>query len=101
MANAKLTPCRYVAACLLRPKCEQIVSNRIDSVPAQYGRINQCSDYASHSIHYSLLKVTVSRQIRFVGHIMRKKQLKAIALTGKIEGKRAKGKQRKTFMDWT
>ena len=29
----------------------------------------------------SLLKVTVSRQIRFVGHIMGKNQLEAIALT--------------------
>jgi len=26
--------------------------------------------------------------------------LKAIALTGMIEGKRARGRHRKTFMDW-
>jgi len=31
---------------------------------------------------------------------MRKSQLEAIALTGMIEGKRARGRQRKTFMDW-
>ena len=48
----------------------------------------------------NLLKVIVSRQIRFVGHVMRKNQLEAVALTGMIEGKRAKGRQRKTFVDW-
>jgi len=42
------------------------------------------------------LKVTVNRQIRFVGHIMRKSQLEAIALTGMTEGKKVevnKGKR--------
>ena len=48
----------------------------------------------------NLLKIIVNRQIRFVGHIMRKSQLEAIALTGVIEGKRARGRQRKTFMNW-
>jgi len=43
----------------------------------------------------TLLKVTVSKQIRFVGLVMRKNQLEATALTGKIEGKRARGRQRK------
>jgi len=42
----------------------------------------------------NLLKIIVNRQIRFVGHIMRKSQLEA------IEGKRTRGGQRKTFMDW-
>ena len=43
----------------------------------------------------TLLKVTVSKQIRFVSIVMRKNQLEATALTGKIEGKRARGRQRK------
>ena len=47
----------------------------------------------------NLLKVIVSRQIRFVGHVMRKNQLETVALTVVIEGKRARGRQRKTFMD--
>jgi len=38
----------------------------------------------------NLLKVIVNRQIRFVGHIMRKSQLEAITLTGMIEGKKLK-----------
>jgi len=48
----------------------------------------------------NLLKIIVNRQIGFVGHIMRKSQLEAIALTGMIEGKRARDRQRKTFMYW-
>ena len=48
----------------------------------------------------NLLKIIVNRQIRFVGHIMRKSQLEAIALPGMIEGKRTRGRQKKTFMDW-
>ena len=40
----------------------------------------------------SLLKVITSRQIRFLGHVLRKNELEAIALTGKIEGKRARGR---------
>ena len=34
-----------------------------------------------------LMKIIVNRQIRFVGHIMRKSQLEAIALTGMIKAK--------------
>ena len=45
----------------------------------------------------SLLKLITSRQIRFLGHVLRKKELEAIVLTGKIEGKRARGRQRKMF----
>ena len=48
----------------------------------------------------SLLKVITSRQIRFLGHVLRKNELEAIVLTGKIEGKRARGRQRKMFVDW-
>jgi len=38
----------------------------------------------------NLLEVIVSRHIRFVGHVIRKNQLEDVALTGLIEGKRAK-----------
>ena len=48
----------------------------------------------------SLLKVITSRQIRFLGHVLRKNELEAILLTGKIEGKRVRGRQRKMFLDW-
>jgi len=47
--------------------------------------------------HRSLLKVITSRQIRFLGRVLRKNELEAIVLT---EGKRARGRQRKMFLDW-
>ena len=53
---------------------------------------------ANTSVNF--LKVIVSRQIRFVGLVIRKSQLEAITMTGMIKGKRARGRQRKTFMDW-
>jgi len=48
----------------------------------------------------SLLKVIASRQIRFLGHVLRKNELEAIALTAKIEGKRARGRQRNMFLNF-
>ena len=48
----------------------------------------------------NLLKGIVNRQIQVVGDIARKSQLEAIALTGIIDGKRARARQRKTFIDW-
>ena len=48
----------------------------------------------------SLFKVITSRQIRFLNHVLRKYELEAIALTGKIEGKRARGRQRKMCLVW-
>jgi len=48
----------------------------------------------------SLLKVITSRQVRVLGHVLRPNELEAIALTEKIEGKRARVRQRKIFLDW-
>ena len=39
------------------------------------------------------------RQLSFLEHINRKGNLEHIVLTGKIEGKRARGRQRKTFLE--
>ena len=47
----------------------------------------------------NLPKVIVSRQTRFVDHVTRMNQLEAVALTGMIESKRARGRQRKR--SWT
>lgn len=46
-----------------------------------------------------LLKVIEKRQISFMGHIIRKNELENLALSGKIEGSKARGGQRKTLMD--
>ena len=46
-----------------------------------------------------LLTVICKRQLSFLGHIYRKGHLESIVLTGKIGGKRARGRQRKTFLE--
>ena len=45
-----------------------------------------------------LIKIIRTRQLSFLGHVMRKGELENLSLTGKIEGKRARGRQRDTFM---
>ena len=39
-----------------------------------------------------------TRQLRFLGHVNRKETKEYLSLTGKIEGKRARGRQRMTVM---
>ena len=47
-----------------------------------------------------LIKTIIIRQIRFLGHVMRKELLEYLALTGKIEGRRSRGRQRLTYLRW-
>ena len=37
-------------------------------------------------------------QFQFLGHVLRKQELEDVALTGKIEGKRGRGKERLTYI---
>ena len=39
------------------------------------------------------------RQIRFLGHVNRKEGIEYLAMTGKIAGKRARGRKRMTFFN--
>ena len=39
------------------------------------------------------------RQLQFLGHVIRKEQIEELSLTGKFEGKKARGRQRYHFMD--
>ena len=48
----------------------------------------------------TLLKTIVTRQLRFLGHILRKNSLESLALTGAVEGRRARGRQRWTYLTW-
>ena len=50
-------------------------------------------------IRRSLLKTIRKRQLQFLGHLNRHKGLEHLALTGKIEGKRDRGRQRMTYLN--
>ena len=45
-----------------------------------------------------LLKSIRTRQLRFLGHVIRKRKLEHLALTGKIDGRRSKGRQRNVYL---
>ena len=47
----------------------------------------------------SLMKALYQRQLKFFGHVMRKKKLEHPAITGKTEGSRARERQRRTYLD--
>ncbi|GFN92524.1 endonuclease-reverse transcriptase, partial [Plakobranchus ocellatus] len=46
----------------------------------------------------SLIKTLRQRQLQFLGHIRRLKGLEHLAITGKVESKRNRGRQRITFI---
>jgi len=45
----------------------------------------------------SLINTIRDRQMKFLGHIMRNKEIESLTITGKIDGEKARGRQRLTF----
>ena len=46
-----------------------------------------------------LMDIIRKRQLRFLGHVVRQDGVEKIALTGKIEGRRERGRQRHKYLD--
>ncbi|GFN95511.1 endonuclease-reverse transcriptase [Plakobranchus ocellatus] len=51
------------------------------------------------NLERSIIKTIRQKQLQFLGHISRRKDLEHLAVTGKIEGKRSRGRQRITFIE--
>ena len=47
-----------------------------------------------------LMKQIVKRQCSFLGYVLRKRGIEHQVITGKVEGKRDRGRQRQTFLGW-
>ena len=47
-----------------------------------------------------LLSEMVNRQVKFFGHVMRKDEMENLVTTGYVEGKRARGRQRETYLTY-
>ena len=47
----------------------------------------------------TMLKDIRRRQMNFVGHVLRKEKLEHLCLTGKVEGRRSRGRQRIKYLD--
>ena len=54
---------------------------------------------ARMGVQRALVKEIRKRQLDFIGHIIRREQLEHLCLTGRIEGRRARGRQRMKYMD--
>ena len=51
------------------------------------------------SAERNIIATIRSRQMRFLGHIMRRGELEDLSITGKLDGKRPRGRPRFTFME--
>ena len=51
------------------------------------------------SVGRELLSSVKDRQMCFLGHVMRRQQLEHLSLTGKIEGRRPRGRPRQKYLD--
>ena len=47
-----------------------------------------------------LLRGIVRRQLSFIGHVLRKDELENLVVTGFVDGKRTRGRQRDTFLTY-
>ena len=54
--------------------------------------------YRRMNIKQSLLMDIVRRKICFLGHVLRKEEMEHLVVTGFVDGKRARGRQRETFL---
>ena len=50
-------------------------------------------------VQRTLMMTIRQRQLDFFGHVMRRKGLEALVVTGKVEGRRARGRQRQKYLD--
>ena len=56
--------------------------------------------YRRMNIKQSLLVDIVRRQMSFLGHVLRKEEMEHLVVTGFVDGKRARGRQRETFLTY-
>ena len=47
-----------------------------------------------------LLSEMLNRQVKFFGHVMRQEEMENLVTTGYVEGKRARGRQRETYLTY-
>ena len=52
------------------------------------------------NVDRTLMKYIVKRQMELFGQIIRKEELENLVVTGFIEGKRARGRQRETYLTY-
>ena len=81
----------------------QIRSSRNVVLPQNATHIMDSACYKWRSLKDGKYRQTFTqtirkRQLKFLGHVMRKEGLENLVLTGKIEGSRGRGRPRETYM---
>ena len=64
----------------------------------QTARVTNEEVFRRAGVDRKLMQDMRSRQLNFLGHVMRKGGLENLAMTGKVEGKRSRGRKRVTWM---
>jgi len=64
------------------------------------GKVSNAEVLRRAGVQQDLVLKIIHRQISFIGHVLRKGQLEEAALTGRIQGKRARGRQRGSLLGW-
>ena len=70
------------------------LKKRLEICEMWFLRISNEEVLARAGVNRRLIKDIRVRQMRFLGHVLLKEEFENLALTGKIEGKRSKGRQR-------
>ncbi len=63
-------------------------------------RVTNEDVYSRMNAEKSLMNTIVQRQMSFLGHVVRKDSLENLVVTGFVDGKRARGRQRETFLTY-
>ena len=55
---------------------------------------------AAAGVQRTLMNTIRQRQLNFLGHVMKRRGLENLLVTGKVEGRRARGRQRLKYLEW-
>ena len=84
--------------------------NKLEATEMWFLRRMQRISYTEHVTNVEVLRRAntkrklqgemVNRQVKFFGHVMRKEGMANLVTTGYVEGKRARGRQRGTYLTY-
>ncbi|XP_063611050.1 uncharacterized protein LOC134784809 [Penaeus indicus] len=94
------TNIRYADDTVLLAESEEDLQRLLDMVvrESEIRGITNEEVFRRAGVNRKLICDLRGRQMRFLGHVMRKDDIESLALTGKIEGKRSRGRRRFTWM---
>ena len=71
-----------------------------DAIDLIYEHVTNVEVLRRANTKRKLLSEMVNRQVKFFGHVMRKKEIENLVTTGYVEGKRVWGRQSETYLTY-